>query len=346
MKNFSKLLGTILAFGSLIACAAPTPAPTPLPTVTPTAQPTPDNSLHLGNWHDMFYHEGLKQIILINGGPESGKPGTDPIELWTWNGRQWSSLGNDSESPRWRNFASIAYDTNRDVLILYGGLTEERNYTDTWEWDGENWTQFPVEGPGPRESAGMAFDASRNKVVLYGGAQSGKPMNDIWEWDGIQWTQIPAEGPDARFPAGFAYDELNKYILLFGGHTIEDDKVTTFADTWTWNGHEWQEIEVDGPSAREGSDTVFYPVTQHVFLFGGAEVAGKVKNLNDSWIWVGSEWEQLMGTAPTARVHPAMAFDPGRSVIVMTGGSNAPGVILADTWEWDGKSWVCKSGCK
>jgi hypothetical protein len=348
MKTYSKLLGTILVLGSLIACASPTPAPTPIPTVTPTvAVVQEDNSLHLGNWHDMFYSETLEQVILVNGGPESGKPGADPLELWAWNGRQWSLLSADPQGPRWRNFASITYDTNRDVLVLYGGLSEERNYTDTWEWDGENWTQFPVEGPGAREAAGMTFDASRNKVVLFGGAQSGHTMSDIWEWDGIQWTQIPADdGPDARFPAGFAYDAVNQNVLLFGGHSIDDDKVTTFSDTWTWNGLVWEELDVKGPSARDGARAIFDPMSNVVILFGGAELTPKAKILNDTWLWDGTQWQQVEGSGPFARVHPVLAFDPKRSVIVMTGGSDAPDSILEDTWEWNGEVWVCKSECK
>lgn len=346
MNKYIKLLGTILFFDSLIACATPTPAPTQVPTVTPTVEVAPDNSLHIGNWSDMFYLEELEQVILVNGGPESGKAGTDPLELWTWNGRQWSLLSADPKGPRWRNFASIAYDSNRDVLVLYGGLTKERNYNDTWEWDGETWYQIPVEGPGARESAGMTFDASRNKVILFGGAQSGKPMNDIWEWDGRQWTQIPAEGPDARFPAGFAYDAVNQNVLLFGGHAIEDEKVTTFSDTWIWNGLKWTEIDVNGPSARDGARAIFDPLTDHVLLFGGAELANKTKNLNDTWLWDGTQWERVEVSGPTARVHPAMAFDQKHSVIVLTGGSNGPNSVLEDTWEWNGESWVCKSECK
>lgn len=345
--NHPKLLGAIFVLGSLAACASPTPAPTQIPTVTPTVEVVQeDNSLHLGNWHDMFYSELLEQIILVNGGPERGKPSTDPIELWAWNGRQWTLLSADTKGPYWRNFASIAYDTNRDVLVLYGGLTEEHNYADTWEWDGENWMQIPVEGPGSREAAGMTFDASRNKVVLFGGAQSGDAMSDIWEWDGIQWTQIPADKqPDARFPAGFVYDGVNQNVLLFGGHSFTDERIKTFSDTWIWNGLVWEELDVQGPSARDGARTIFDPVSNMVFLFGGAELESTVKNLNDTWLWDGKKWEEVKAPGPLARVHPIMAFDQKRSVIVMTGGSNGPSSILDDTWEWNGEVWACKSEC-
>jgi hypothetical protein len=193
----------------------------------------------------------------------------------------------------------------------------------------------------------MTFDASRNKTVLFGGAQSGHTMNDIWEWDGIQWTKIGTEeGPDARYPAGFVYDAAHQNILLFGGHTINDDKMTAFSDTWIWNGLTWEEIETQGPSARDGARAIFNPTLNNVFLFGGAEFTNKVKNQNDTWLWDGAGWQKLSVEGPGARVHPTMAFDPKRAVIVMTGGSNEPGSILKDTWEWDGENWMCKSNCE
>jgi hypothetical protein len=83
-----------------------------------------------------------------------------------------------------------------------------------------------------------------------------------------------------------------------------------------------------------------------VFLFGGAEITSNVKNLNDTWLWNGKQWEQMEVDGPPERVHPAMAFDAKRGVTVLTGGSNGPGDILEDTWEWDGGKWVCINGCE
>jgi len=338
----------ILFLCFLTACgSAPTPTPTPtqIPTVEQTSTPIVEPTLQLGNWHDMIYHEGLGKVVLINGGPETEKNSQDPIELWTWNGISWTMLKIDENGPRWRNFASVTYDSDRDVLVMYGGLTSEHEYQDTWEWNGREWTKFPVEGPGVRESASMTYDAKNKKVLLFGGAQSGDMMNDLWEWNGSQWSQVATAGPTPRFPAGFVYDFANENVLLFGGHTFDGNTFTTFGDTWIWDGKTWIQIEVDAPSARDGARTIFNPLTNNVILFGGAEITNTVKNLNDMWEWDGSLWNQLEVESPPARVHPIMAFDANRQVIVMTGGSNGPGAILSDTWEWDGVTWTCKAGC-
>jgi hypothetical protein len=294
----------------------------------------------------MFYHKPSGRIMLVNGGPENGKPATDPIELWTWNGREWSIFSVDPDGPRWRNFASITYDSNRDVLVLYGGLTAEQDYTDTWEWDGETWTRFTVEGPGAREGAGMTYDSDRGKVILFGGAQRGRMMNDTWEWNGIQWTQVSNEGPGARFPAGFAYDAAHRNVLLFGGHAFDGQSFSTFGDTWTWDGNNWRQITSEGPSPRDGARAVFVPTSDQVLLFGGAEIDIDVTNLNDTWTWDGAQWTRLDVAGPPARVHAAMAFDEAREVVILTGGSNGPGSILTDTWIWNRETWTCADGCQ
>lgn len=338
----------ILFIGIVLTACTPKAAPTVSLTLLPTPQPTATEivSLTLGNWHDLIYHEQMGRVLLVNGGPENGKSPADPIELWSWGDGHWSLLSADLKGPRWRNFASVAYNSKRNVLVLYGGLTADQDFKDTWEWDGENWTQFTVEGPGLREGAGMTYDSKRDRVILFGGAQSGKMMNDTWEWDGVQWTNVSNEGPSPRFPAGFVYDAAHQNILLFGGHSFSTQGYTTYADTWTWDGVGWKQVTTEGPSARDGARAIFVPTSDHVLLFGGAEIDSTVTNLNDTWIWDGVLWDQMDIQGPPARVHPAMAFDESRGMIVMTGGSNGPNATLSDTWELDGESWVCVDGCK
>ena len=44
---------------------------------------------------------------------------------------------------------------------------------------------------------------------------------------------------------------------------------------------------------------------------------------------------------PAARVLSGLAYDEKRDVVVLFGGYTESG-SLADTWEWDGKSWTCR----
>ena len=88
------------------------------------------------------------------------------------------------------------------------------------------------------------------------------------------------------------------------------------------------------------------PINGWILLFGGARIDANVTHLNDTWLWNGTVWEQLLVEGPSPRVHAAMAFDQERNVVVMTGGSNGPNAILQDTWEWDGQTWVCMDQCR
>lgn len=53
---------------------------------------------------------------------------------------------------------------------------------DTWEWDGEVWMQFDIEGPPIRGATAMVYDSFRRRMVLAGG-QLGvrETLSDAWE---------------------------------------------------------------------------------------------------------------------------------------------------------------------
>jgi len=40
---------------------------------------------------------------------------------------------------------------------------------DTWEWDGNEWTQVADAGPSSRYAHSMVYDSSENEMILFGG---------------------------------------------------------------------------------------------------------------------------------------------------------------------------------
>jgi hypothetical protein len=295
-------------------------------------------------WHDLVFHERAGELLLLNGGPETGKQPQDELELWSWDGTAWRAVPSTG-GPRWRNQASAVYDSKRGVLVLYGGVQADTEFADTWEWDGERWTERAVAGPGSREAAGIAFDAARGETVLFGGAAKGDLRGDTWTWNGERWTRASESGPSARFPAGMTYDARREVVLLFGGHEVDARGFRTHGDTWTWNGKAWKSVTVAGPSARDGARAVYDARTDRVLLFGGAEIGPGVRHLGDLWAWDGTGWTKRAESGPAGRVHAAFAFDPRRGRFVLAGGSNAPGSVLSDVWELEGERWTCVLGC-
>ncbi|MBL8751411.1 MAG: hypothetical protein JNK78_19805 [Planctomycetes bacterium] len=51
-------------------------------------------------------------------------------------------------------------------------------------------------------------------------------------------------------------------------------------------------------------------------------------------------WTQVATTGPSARYGHSMAFDSARGRSVLFGGFVTGGILVGDTWEWDGASWI------
>jgi hypothetical protein len=62
--------------------------------------------------------------------------------------------------------------------------------TESWQWDGQRWTEIPLTGPTPgyRYQPIMVYDRARDRTVLYGGLDGSRA--DTWEWDGQRWREI------------------------------------------------------------------------------------------------------------------------------------------------------------
>lgn len=349
---------TVVLF--LIACnqytASPTITAAPVAfTATPPSQPAvgsavPTNSptLEAGQWTYIFYHDGLERVVLVNGGPEQGKPSEDPLELWGWDGSQWSwiSAEENGPAPAWRNWAAVSYDPARDVLVIHGGLQNRNSLDETWEWDGQTWTRHAVDGPGAREGALMAYDPRSSEMLLFGGSTPDFEIHgDTWSWNGKTWKLVSDTGPAARFPGGMVYDATRQEILLYSGHfaALSGDFVN-YDDLWAWDGSSWREIPMEGatPGHRTHVGFVYDPVTERVLLIG----SGSDTFLGDVWAWDGVMWEEIRASNTPARSGHNVAYDPVPDRFVLFGGVDRPGgASLQDTWEWDRITWSCIHNC-
>lgn len=253
-------------------------------------------------------------------------------DTWEWDGTDWTlRLPSTSPSPHFG--AALAYDSSRQVAVLFGS-GETYGSSDTWEWNGTNWIQRSAsEIPPPRFSPGLAYDPNRQAVVMFGGNRSGgfdisgAPFR-TWEWDGTNWTEFTRENsPKPRRLHSMAYDSLRDVTVLFGGSTYPGGPLN---DTWEWNGTNWsQRFPADYPSARTGHAMAYDSSRNVTVLFGGA-------GLNDTWEWDGTNWLlRSPVTSPPGRTGAGMVYDSAREVIVLFGGDNRN-----DTWEWDGNNWT------
>jgi hypothetical protein len=276
--------------------------------------------------HALVYDDSLKAVLLVTaglGGMTSPPPGTRSV-LWRWDGRKWSVV--DSSSPPIRNLGGVAYDSRRDVVVLFGGsYSLDRVYGDTWEWSPRTgWVQRPGPGPGGRDHVQMVYDPARSRVILVGGQVSLDSFPaDIWTWEGSTWSQVDSG--------------LRRDGSIVRSHTIRPGRgcCCSVARARLWG----ETSAIPGPGMVRGWTTAAPDVQprthaaigwtpQGVILVGGLETALPVLRLS------GSAWEEQSADRPGPRYLAAMAYDRARGVTVLFGGGDPRNdQLFADTWE-------------
>jgi hypothetical protein len=212
-----------------------------------------------------------------------------------------------------RYYHSMAYDSDRKVMVMYGGQSAANGpyYDDTWEWDGARgvWNEktpasngTTMNSPPQRTQQLMVYDTVQKKMFLFSGwqPQAGFYIPDQWEWDGTTWKERVVAGamPKARYGGTMVWDSDRNRAVLFGGFCSDNSN----------------------PAAR----------------------------CNDVWEWDGTgagTWTNrtpaASATQPSPRMYHAAVYDAGRKKMVVFGGytgtgTAATGSYVDETWEWDG----------
>lgn len=222
--------------------------------------------------HAMAFDEARGVTVLFGGVPGDVSGAQRPVhmaETMEWDGTAWAQLHDDSgPSPRYDH--AMAYDSDRQVVVLFGGFVT-RPDSETWEFDGQAWRQIvyvdEAVRPAPRSAHALAYDRQRRVTVLFGGYNGGL-MGDTWEWDGQSWAQRSDSDPSPRSHHAMAFDESRGQVVLFGGY-IGYPGVAASDETWAWDGETWQLLDIEGPSARYAHAMAYDRRREAVVLFGG-----------------------------------------------------------------------------
>ncbi len=241
--------------------------------------------------------------------------------------------------PARRYESAIAFDSDRQVLVMFGGETEVGQDTKTWEWDGSRWELKDSGGetsPAGRSDPRMVYDPKRKQTILFGGY--GTSNNETWTWNGSHWTKLsPLTSPPARYAQGMVYDSAREVIVMFGGYVFGSGESS---DTWEWDGTNWAQITTaNTPVGRRGAGMSYDLARGKVVLFGGYIGSGDAV---DTWEYDGKNWNQITpSVSPTSGSRLAMAYDIARerSVLFTWQYSYAEPHYRPETWEWDGTTW-------
>jgi hypothetical protein len=281
-------------------------------------------------------YDPVRQRCVLFGGQRRDSLLLD--DTWEWDGFSWLRR-HPTTSPPPRLGHAATYDSVRRRVLLYGGLGSSSSYSplsDTWTWDGTNWTQVALtSSAGAWAFHALAFDPTRGRAVLLGHCV-GCPVSaapETWEWDGATWTrQSPSVLPASQLSQTLAFDPTSARVVLYDwvGYAL-----------YRWDGVNWSALRMprDNPGPRIRSTLLFDTVRQQLVLFGGW---GRNGTMSDVWHWDGTAWSLTWAGTPSARTAAAIAHDPTRNRAVLFGGalSTGGGAPRGDLWEWDGQGWT------
>jgi hypothetical protein len=269
-------------------------------------------------------------VVFCADTPLFGGGGAAPT-VCAFDGAHWTVLSTNTP-PAARSAPTLAFDSSRGTVILFGGLApgfpQQQPLGDTWELDGSTWTQLA--GPGPAARSGAALAPSpTGQLVLFGGVAGTVPFGDTWTFDLTGWQQqSPAASPPARSGHAMALDPAGTTVL-YGG--IGSSGV--LGDAWSWNGATWTGIAA--PALLPLSSPRLAADSGSLLLVGRLGSGPGVVHVQR---WSGGTWlPEFQGAPAPDRFLPALAFDTVRGEIVRFGGRDlAGGAYYAETWTWNG----------
>ncbi|MCA8975325.1 MAG: hypothetical protein KDC98_11430 [Planctomycetes bacterium] len=250
-----------------------------------------------------------RQRLLLHGGligySSQGSwavPGT-----FAWTNGEWSQIASGPAVER----AAMAYDSHRDRLVLVGGIINDLQSYDVYEFNGTGWSNRG-NGPGARLEPSICYDEARQRTLVFGGyySSSSGPMNDTWEYDGVTWVQKnPATVPPGTNMPSLCYDtHLQRPLLVSGG-------------VWTWNGSNW--ILLDATTPPGTGPCVYDRARRRIVRPSGHE-------------WTPQGWitRQLAAPPPACSVWGGFGYDDVTGESILFGGWTTTGKIIGDIWRY------------
>ncbi len=226
---------------------------------------------------NMAYDSKRKQVVLVSGCTLAADAVDDGT--WIFENNGWSNRAITSPVAC---AAAVAYDRERDEVILFGGGrangASKVVTQDTWAWNGSAWQlRSPTMKPPATWRSVMAYDPIRKHIVLYTGV---RPLNDgfgtdiqtgeTWIWDGTNWSPVLNSGmPPRRYAPAIGWNPARQRLTYM--HGAFRNLFTLYPDDMVaeWDGTRWNTVPSGGLTPRFGAAAA--PWHDGVVLFGGSD---------------------------------------------------------------------------
>lgn len=270
---------------------------------------------------------------------------------YTWDGVTWTTEVQDTPAPPPRSPGAFVYDPIRQRIVMFGGTTgtplfeQPVFYDDTWEWDGERWTQVapPTTPDGFQGEA--AFHPVMGKVVLLMGNAVAGEVDDTYTYDGTDWTRV-ADTLPSEAQGRMRWEPTTQELVLDGltlhafdgSEWIPSTTPSRNEQTEYFNGSEWVTTTPTVPVAQHSImnywSAAYIPTSGKIMLAGGALNSNPapfnvVPETQQTRLYGSSGWSY--GPTSPASMHPALAYDPTTNHLML---------IAEGTFLWDGAEWM------
>jgi hypothetical protein len=204
-------------------------------------------------------YDPLRDRMVLFGG-SSSTPDDAVWSLALSPAPHWSELPVSGTAPSARSRHSLVYDSTRDRLLLFGGMSASNQaLNDLWSLALQSapavWAPLAPAGvaPGPFSSHTALYDGKRDRMVVFG--RAGNAV-EVWELSlspGPAWYPLvgPGTGPSARDQFTTIYDVPRDRVLLFGGFNssgFPNPSYIPLKDVWAFDlaAGTWSQVDVAG----------------------------------------------------------------------------------------------------
>jgi len=313
------------------------------------------------------YVPATNEMIVFGGVSSSPSNFNDVWKLTNANGigtPSWAQITPLGNPPAPRLEHSAAYDPITDRMVIFGGGLGRSSpcVNDVWVLANASgvagvptWNPLSPSGaaPAPRLNLGSAYDPANNRLMVFGGNNCFQTnFNDVWvltNANGLggtpSWTQLSPSGtaPAPSSGPGTVYASASNHLIVF----LSPSSVFVLSNANGLGGTpSWTQLQPAGvPPVMDGANTVYDSATNRLIAFGPQ--AGQTSP-NDVWVLTNADgsggtpsWIRLSTlNPPTRRGAPAVVYDSANNRMIVFGGLDPAGNILADVWVLAGANGV------
>ncbi|MCB1099270.1 MAG: hypothetical protein KDN22_27110 [Verrucomicrobiae bacterium] len=258
-----------------------------------------------GNDVEVAFDEGRGVVVMFT---------SDGIRTETWelNGLAWSL-----KSPTHGPIAAIDGalmkffpPEGKVMLVGAAGFPQRDSPSETWFWDGQDWSRSAAGEPVGAAGGGMAYDRERGEMVLV----SMMSMN-TWRFRQGAWVRaspgtVPSPGV---WVFGMVYDSSTAKTVLFGGEGLtggQPPEAVYPTDTWIWDGDNWSRSTVaNAPPATIDFAMSCFPELGGLVMHGGWGEA-------DGWQPRDSLWKLTLDSGPPPAVENLRLRIEGAQIVL------------------------------